>query len=86
MTIIRDGKKVELTPEEMREAYCEQQKGYYAQDLKSKYEVSEEEANSLASKIDKALGWNDSYWECYWMTIGFVAEEFNLKERDECLN
>lgn len=86
MTIIRDGKKIELTSEELCEAYYEQQKNFYAQDFMSKYKVNEEDTPALVERVERAISHNDSYWESYWLCFEYVAEEEGLEERDEYLN
>ena len=82
MKIIRDGKEYELTHVEMREAYCNLKREYLKDDILSKakdmyVEISDELLEEIADHIEHGLSNNDSYWECYWMTIEDVIDEYD---------
>ena len=79
MKIYRDGKEIELTWEECRQAYNELDKEYKAEDLRGKLEDMEielEVTDKLIERFDHALGNNDGYWESYWLTAEYVIEEY----------
>lgn len=86
MKIIRDGKEIELTADELRMAYEEKRLEYFAEDVKSSVEnieleeaLDESDCEEVAWRFDKALGRNDSYWDSYWCTLESVIEEY-IKE------
>lgn len=80
MTIIRNGKKYELTNEELREIYELMHVEYIKEDVKCKLEemeldLSDEAIGQIVQRVDRSLGNNDSYWESYWMTIENIIDE-----------
>ena len=87
MKIVRDGKEIELTISEIREACYEYDKLGRIKDLAEELELyvdeQDEERYKLAEKIeplfDKYIGLNNEYWECYW-SIARMAIENYLKE------
>lgn len=87
MTIYReiDGKKisVDLTPEELREAYWEQKNLYDAEDIRSRYFVPSSKIDEAVDKFERAIGNNDSFWESYWMTIDCVCDNMGFEERED---
>ena len=83
MTIYRDGKAIELTNEERRQAYYELDREYHRDDIRSHLEVMEIEldvTDELIDRFDNALGNNDGYWDSYWCTMEYVIDEY-IKER-----
>ena len=83
MKIYRDGKEIELTLAELREAYEEKHFEYFMEDVKGSVEDMDLENEfdvsdygELAWRFDKALGRNDSYWDSYWRTLENVIEEY----------
>ena len=80
MKIIRNGIEYELTYQEMRSIYNFMDLEYLKADIESKAEdmemdISEYDLNKIASKVNKTLENNDSYWESYWMSIEYVLED-----------
>lgn len=78
MKIYRDGKEIELTAEELRMAYEEKHLEYISEDIRSRTEeeLDDSDCATIAERFDKALGRNDSYWDCYWCTMEDVVEEY----------
>ena len=87
MKIVRDGKEIELTISEIREACWEYDKQKRIEDLAEELElyVAEEyeERYKLAEEIeplfDKYIGLNHEYWERYWSIVRMAIEDY-LKE------
>lgn len=86
MKIIRDGKEIELTISEIREACWEYDKQKRIEDLVEELELyvaEEDERNKLAKEIeplfDKYIGLNHGYWERYWSIARMAIEDY-LKE------
>lgn len=80
MKIIRNEIEYELTSAEMRKVYEQMKAEYLREDIESKVEEMEIELSDttidyVASRVEKALSNNDSYWECYWTTIEYVLNE-----------
>ena len=80
MTITRNGIEIELTWQEIREAYLLMERGGLKEDIESTAEdmeidLSNHDINKIADRVDKALSHNDSYWESYWMSIEHVLSE-----------
>ena len=83
MKIIRDGKEIELTAEELRAAYEEKHHEHFVEDVQSSIdgmgidkELDASDCKELAWRFDKALGRNDSYWDSYWCTLENVIAEY----------
>lgn len=83
MKITRNGIEIELTNEEIREAYEIKKKEYLIEDIRCKLEemeieMSEQEIEDVVGVAESTLGNHDSYWECYWMSIEYAIK--NIKE------
>ena len=69
MTIYRDGKAIELTPQELRQAYYESEREYTIEDIKSRLNdddnFSEEDIDFAANMFDAFLRRNDDYNDAY---------------------
>ena len=39
-------------------------------------EISDELLEEVADRVEHGLSNNDSYWECYWMTIEDIIDEY----------
>ena len=83
MKITRNGIEIELTQEELRQAYEEKAFEYFAEDVRSiveNMELEEEfdcsDYEELTWRFDKAIGRNDSYWDSYWCTLESVIKEY----------
>ena len=87
MTIWReiDGKRIsiDLTSEELREVYWEQKRVYDAEDICSRYTVSDNKVDEAVDRFESAIGNNDSFWESYWMTVDYVCNEMGFEERED---
>ena len=80
MKIIRDGKEIQLTDDEIFNAYKEYHHDCLKEDVLSKAEEMEVEIpddllNRVLYRADKSLDNNDSYWETYWMSIEYAIED-----------
>ena len=80
MKIIRDGKEIKLTDNEIYNAYKEYRHDCLKEDVLSKAEEMEVEIpddllNRVLYRADKTLDNNDSYWETYWMSIEYAIED-----------
>lgn len=80
MKIVRNGIEIELTDDELREAFEIMNAKYLREDIISyaegmEIELSDETIGYIVQRVDKCLGNNDSYWESYWMTIENIIEE-----------
>lgn len=89
MKIIRDGKEIELTREEIISAGWEYDQICRIEDLASVYELCELEPNEekridLAKEIeplfDRYLGLNNTYWEAYWETANMAIKDWITEE------
>ena len=83
MKIIRNGQEIELTPEEMRQAYDEMKNEYTIEDIRSRYNLSEDKINEVLTIFERVIDNNDSFWDSYWSTIEYVAEKMGLEEIEE---
>ena len=83
MKIIRNGQEFELTLEEMRQAYYEMKDEYTIEDIRSRYNVPNDKINEVLMLFEVMIDYNDSFWDSYWSTINFVAEEMRLEERED---
>ena len=80
MKIARNGIEIELTYDEMREAFEIMHAKYLREDIESRMEdmeveLSRETVDYMVQRVDKCLSNNDSYWDSYWMTIENIIEE-----------
>lgn len=83
MKIIRNGQEFELTSEEMRQAYYEMKDEYSIEDIRSRYDLPDDKITEALMLFEGLLGCNDSFWDSYWSTIEFVANEMGLEEKEE---
>ena len=83
MKIIRDGQEFELTPEEMRQAYYEMKDEYTIEDIRSRYNLSDDKIDEALMIFERVFGCNDSFWDSYWSMIEYVAEKMGLEEMEE---
>ena len=82
MKIIRNGQKIELTLEEMRQAYYEMKDEYTIEDIRSRYNLSEDKIDEALTIFERVFGCNDSFWDSYWSMIEYVAEKMGLEEME----
>lgn len=80
MKIVRDGKEIELTNEELYAAHRIVERENLLDDITSKSEgmgkpITREMAETIVDRVDKAISNNDGYYECYWLSIQYVLEE-----------
>lgn len=80
MKIIRDGKEIQLTDDEIFNAYKEYHHDCLKEDVLSKademeVEIPDDLLNRVLYRADKTLDNNDSYWETYWMSIEYAIED-----------
>ena len=83
MKIIRNGQEIELTPEEMRQAYYEMKDEYTIEDIRSRYNVPEDKIDEALMMFEGAIGNNDIFWDSYWSMIEYVAEKLCLEEKED---
>lgn len=79
MKIVRNGIEIELTNEEIREAYKIKNKEYLIEDICCKLEemeieMSEQEIEDVVNITESTLENHDSYWECYWLSIKYAID------------
>lgn len=82
MTITRNGIEIELTWQEIREAYLFWEHECFKEDIVSRAEdmeidLSNHDINKIADRVDKALSHNDFYWDSYWTSIEHVLDEIS---------
>lgn len=83
MKIIRDGKEFELTREEVRMIYTEEEIRYRKEDIIQRVEEMEYAIQNINDCITE-LNWyvenelehNDYYWQEYWHTIDHAIEAY----------
>ena len=80
MKIIRNGQEIELTHEEMRQAYYEMKDEYTIEDIRSIYNLSEDKIDEALTIFERVIDNNDSFWDSYWSMIEYVAEKMGLEE------
>ena len=80
MKIVRDGKEIELTPEEMRAVWEEVENNYRKDDIESRYELPDDKVEEAIELLSRSIDYNDYYWDAYWCMIENVAEKLKLKE------
>lgn len=83
MTIIRDGKEIKLTPEELRQAYYEKKQEYDIEDIRSRYNVPDDKIEDVVERFNDYLGCNDNFWESYWMTLEYLCDEMGFSEVED---
>lgn len=83
MKIIRNGQEIELTLEEMRQAYYKMKDEYTIEDIRSRYDMPEDKIDEALTIFERVVGNNDNFWDSYWSMIDFIAEEMGLEERDD---
>ena len=83
MKIIRNGQEFELTSEEMRQAYYEMKDEYTIEDIRSRYNLSDDKIDEALTIFERVFGCNDSFWDSYWLMIEYVANEIGLEEKEE---
>lgn len=83
MVIERDGFPVELTAQELREAYEEHQLNCMKEDIRSTIEqnenandCSDKTVTYLAEQALYALSKNDAYFEAFWYTVEDVVADY----------
>ena len=79
MKIIRNGQEIELTHEEMRQAYYEMKDEYTIEDIRSIYNLSEDKIDEALTIFERVIDNNDSFWDSYWSMIEYVAEKMGLE-------
>lgn len=92
MEIVRNGIEIELTRDEMRQAYDVIDKEYRIEDIKSQIAqmentecIEDDDMNELLLFVDHTLGNNDSYWSSYWSSLEYAIEEYvKRKEAKQC--
>ena len=82
MKIIRNGQEFGLTPEEMRQVYYEMKDEYTIEDIRSRYNVPEDKIDEALMMFEGAISNNDSFWDSYWCTIEYIAEEMGFEEKE----
>ena len=82
MKIIRNGQEIELTHEEMRQAYYEMKDEYTIEDIRSIYNLSEDKIDEALTIFERVISNNDSFWDSYWLMIEYVAEKMGLEEME----
>ena len=83
MKIIRNGQEIELTLEEMRQAYYKMKDEYTIEDIRSRYDMPEDKIDEALTIFERVVGNNDNFWDSYWSMIDFIAEEMGLEERND---
>ena len=83
MKIIRNGQEIELSPEEMRQAYYEMKDEYTIEDIRSRYNLPDNKITEALMLFKRVIDCDDSFWDSYWSTIQFVANEMGLEEKEE---
>ena len=84
MKIVRDEKEINLTWQEIREAYELMRHEYFKEDVVARAdemgrELSEEDIEEIAKIASRGIEHNDSHWESYWMTIGYAIENYTME-------
>ena len=82
MKIIRNGQEIELTHEEMKQAYYEMKNEYTIEDIRSIYNLSEDKTDEALTIFERVIDNNDSFWDSYWSMIEYVAEKMGLEEME----
>lgn len=82
MKIIRNGQEIELTSEEMRQAYYEMKDKYTIEDIRSLYNVPDEKIDETLTIFKRVVDNDDDFWDSYWSMIEYVAENLGLEEKE----
>ena len=80
VSIVRDGKEIELTQEELRAAWEEAENRYRREDIESRYELPDNKVEEAIKWLSRLIDYNDNYWDLYWSMIDDVAEQLKLKD------
>ena len=80
MKIIRDGKEIELTQEEMRAVWEEVEDNYRKDDIESRDKLPGDKVKEAWMRVAKTLNFNDDYWDIYYDCIDEVAATLGLDE------
>ena len=83
MKIIRNGQEFELTAEEMRQAYYEKKDEYTIEDIRSRYDMTDDKIDEALTIFERIIDSDDNFWDSYWSMIEYVAEEMGLEERED---
>ena len=83
MKIIRNGQEIELTSEELRQAYEEMKNEYTIEDIRILYNMSDDKIDEALWLFESTSGSNDSFWDSYWSMIEYVAEKLGLEEKED---
>ena len=83
MKIIRNEQEIELTPEEMRQAYYEMKDAYTIEDIRNLYDMPDDKIDEALTIFERIIGNNDSFWDSYWSMIEYVAEKLCLEEKEK---
>ena len=83
MKIIRNGQEIELTSEEMRQAYYKMKDEYTIEDIRSRYDMPEDKIDEALTIFERVVGNNDNFWDSYWSMIEYIAEKLCLEERED---
>ena len=82
MKIIRNEQEIELTPEEMRQAYYEMKDEYTIEDIRSRYNLPDDKIDEALTIFERVIDNSDSFWDSYWSMIEYVAEKMGLEEME----
>ena len=79
MKIVRNGAEYELTGMEEYEAYRKCKRDLLIEDIKGRaieddIELEDKDIGAIADIVENALDNNDSLWDSYWSSIGYVLE------------
>ena len=83
MKIIRNGQEIELTSEEMRQAYYKMKDEYTIEDIRSRYDMPDDKIDEALTIFERVIGNNDNFWDSYWSMIEYVAEKLCLEEKED---
>lgn len=83
MKIVRNGQEIELTPEEMREAYYEIKGKYTIEDIRSLYNTPDDKIDEALTTFERVVDSDDDFWDSYWSIIKIVAEEMGFKNKED---
>ena len=83
MKIIRNGQEIELTAEEMRQAYYEMKDEYTIEDIRSRYDMTDDKIDEALTIFERIIDSDDNFWDSYWSMIEYVAEKLGLEEKED---
>lgn len=78
--------EIELTKGELYDAFYEQERDFYIEDVRSRYNCDNLDDSAVANIAEEwkdHLGNHDLYWDIYWETLRYVAKENGLEELEE---